>query len=70
VLKWTKQHARERKISFIKMDTSAENRKIIGYYTSYGFEFIENFTTSNSPEFPQQNRNLVMALLELTLEER
>ena len=69
VLTWAKKHARENKISVIRMDTWAENKRIIEYYTSYGFEFLENYTTSNTPELPVQNRNLRVALLELKLQE-
>jgi len=70
VLNWVRQHAIENKISYIRMDTWADNKKIIDYYSTYGFVFIENFTTSDWPELPQQNRNLEVALLELKLEEK
>jgi predicted lactoylglutathione lyase len=51
------------------MDTWADNKKIIDYYKSFGFEFIENYKTTNATELPIQNRNLNVALLEMELNE-
>jgi ribosomal protein S18 acetylase RimI-like enzyme len=67
VLNWAKRHATENRINYIRMDTWADNKKIIDYYLGYGFMFIENFTTSDTMELPEQNRNLRVALLELKL---
>ncbi|NOU19572.1 MAG: GNAT family N-acetyltransferase [Bacteroidales bacterium] len=67
VMNWAKQHARQNALKFIRMDTWADNEKIIDYYKSFGFEFIENYQTTNSTELPIQNRNLNVALLEMEL---
>jgi ribosomal protein S18 acetylase RimI-like enzyme len=65
VLAWAIQYAQRNDIKFIRMDTWADNEKLIGYYKSFGFEFIENYKTPDIPELPRQNRNLDHALLEL-----
>lgn len=65
VLEWAIQQVREQNLRFIRMDTWAGNTKLIDYYKSYGFNFIENYTTSNTPDLPEQHRNLNVALLEL-----
>ena len=65
VLAWAIQYAHQNGIKFIRMDTWADNEKLIGYYKSFGFEFIENYKTPDIPELPMQNRNLDHALLEL-----
>lgn len=67
VLKWSKELAIVKKRKFIRMDTWADNQQLINYYMSFGFRFIENYTTSNTAELPIQNRNLNVALLELTI---
>lgn len=67
VLDWAKEHAKQNNLKFLRMDTWADNKKIIDYYQSFGFEFIENLTTPDTPELPIQNRNLNVALLELKL---
>ena len=70
VLKWAKQFAQTNNLRFVRMDTWADNSKIIDYYKSFGFEFIENYKTTNAPELPIQNRNLNVALLEMKLDEK
>ncbi len=67
VLNWAKQFARQNNLKFIRMDTWAVNEKIIDYYKSFEFEFIENYKTTNASELPIQNRNLNVALLEMKL---
>ena len=67
VLNWAKQFAQQNNLKFVRMDTWADNEKIIDYYKSFGFEFIEYYKTGNAPELPIQNRNLNVALLELDL---
>ena len=67
VLNWAKQFAGEKNLKFVRMDTWADNEKIIDYYKSFGFEFIEYYKTTNAPELPIQNRDLNVALLELSV---
>lgn len=68
VLNWAIELARKRKLKFIRMDTWAENEKIIAYYKSYGFTFVENYTTPDIDHLPVQHRNLSVALLELNVQ--
>ena len=68
VFNWAVAFAREKGLKFIRMDTWADNSKIIDYYRSYGFKFIENYKTSDSEELPVQHRNLRVTLLEYSLE--
>jgi hypothetical protein len=67
VLDWAKDFAKEKKLRFLRMDTWAENKKIIGYYESFDFLFVEEYTTPDTPVLPLQHRNLHVTLLELTL---
>lgn len=64
VLDWTLQFALSKNLSYIRMDTWAENEKIITYYKGYGFSFIENYRTPDTDDLPIQYRNLHIALLE------
>lgn len=65
VLNWAIEIARQKNLKCLRMDTWADNKKIIDYYRSFGFEFIENYKTTNAAELPIQNRNLNVALLEM-----
>lgn len=67
ILTWTIGHAKQKGLNFIRMDTWEDNFALIDYYKSFGFSFIENFTTPNSLELPSHNRNLPLALLEIKL---
>jgi ribosomal protein S18 acetylase RimI-like enzyme len=67
ILDWSLEAAANKRLRYIRMDTWAENEKIISYYKSYGFSFIENYTTPATGELPVQHRNLKVALLELEL---
>ncbi|MDI9312918.1 MAG: GNAT family N-acetyltransferase [Limnohabitans sp.] len=67
ILNWAKNKATERKLNYIRMDTWAANSNIIEYYKSFGFTHIEDYTTPNTLNLPEQHRNLKVALLELKL---
>ena len=67
VLTWSIEHAHIQQKRFVRMDTWAENHKLIDYYKGYGFRLIENYTTQDTPDLPIQHRNLNVALLELAV---
>lgn len=67
VLDWSIAQAQQKQLQYIRMDTWAANEKIIRYYQSYGFRFIENYTTPGTNDLPLQHRNLRVTLLEYTI---
>ena len=67
ILDWAIEHSKQKELNSIRMDTWAANPAIINYYKSFGFIFIENYTTPDSEELPVHNRNLALALLEYKL---
>jgi len=67
ILAWAINLAQETNKSYIRMDTWAENPTIIDYYKSFGFRFLENYTTPDTMELPKQNRKLALALLEYSI---
>lgn len=64
ILSWAKRFAKEKNLRYIRMDTWGDNKSILNYYQSYGFTFIENYTTPTTENLPIQHRNLYLALLE------
>ena len=68
VLNWARQFAKQKNLKYVRMDTWADNSKIISYYKTFGFNFIENYITTNTSELPVQNRNLHVALLQLEID--
>lgn len=67
LLAWVTEHAKQKGLSFVRMDTWAANPVIIEYYKSFGFSVIENFTTPDTPELPIHNRKLEITLLQFAL---
>jgi ribosomal protein S18 acetylase RimI-like enzyme len=67
LLNWAIKHAKSKNLKYVRMDTWADNSKIINYYRSYGFEMVGYYKTPDKVELPVQNRNLDVALLELKL---
>jgi len=68
ILDWVIDHSKQNGLKSIRMDTWAANPTIINYYKSFGFTFIENYTTPDSEELPVHNRNLALTLLEFKLQ--
>lgn len=64
ILNWTIEYAQKNNLKNIRIDTWGDNENIIKYYQSFGFKFIENFTTPITENLPIQHRNLYLALLE------
>jgi len=64
VLNWAVQHAEQKGLGSIRMDTWADNPSIIRYYQNFGFAVIENYTTPDSAALPVHNRNLALTLME------
>jgi ribosomal protein S18 acetylase RimI-like enzyme len=67
ILDWVKEHSTQKGLRSIRMDTWAANPTIIDYYKSFGFTFIETYTTPDSKALPVHNRNLALTLLEYKL---
>jgi GNAT superfamily N-acetyltransferase len=68
ILEWAKDHVKQKGLRSIRMDTWADNPTIINYYKTFGFQFVQNYTTPDSPELPVHNRRLPMTLLEYKLD--
>jgi ribosomal protein S18 acetylase RimI-like enzyme len=64
---WAIRFAKEQGLGYIRMDTWTDNPQLIAYYQSYGFRVVGERITSNAPDLPEQNRNLNVTLLEMSL---
>jgi GNAT superfamily N-acetyltransferase len=64
ILHWAIAKCKEKGLKNVRMDTWADNPKIIQYYKGFGFEVVENYKTPNTAELPVHNRNLALTLLE------
>jgi 2-dehydropantoate 2-reductase len=64
VLDWAIQQAKKENLRYIRIDTWADNHKLINYYKNLGFAHIETYTTPNTEQLPIQHRALTVALLQ------
>jgi len=69
ILDWVIEHSKQKRLSRIRMDTWAANPAIIDYYKGFGFTFVENYTTPETPALPVHNRNLALTLLEYKIDD-
>ncbi len=69
VFAWAKLQAAMLKLAYVRMDTWARNLKIIRYYQDYGFQVVEEYTTPDDPDLPDQHRNLAVTLLQYNVNE-
>jgi GNAT superfamily N-acetyltransferase len=67
IVEWAIEHCKKCGLKNIRMDTWAANPTIVNYYKAFGFKFIENYITPDSPDLPIHNRNLELTLLEYKL---
>ena len=64
ILQWAIALVIQKKRRFIRMNTWANNEKLIAYYSRHGFAYIETYTTPHTTDLPLQHRNLMVALLQ------
>lgn len=67
VIEWALQHAAEKQLPYVRLDTWANNVALIEYYKSFGFRFVEFFMTPTIPEIQPYYRGLELALLQRSL---
>ena len=69
ITNWAKQYARENALRFVRMDTWADNQKLLDYYRACGFKITGVVTPTESDTLPKHYRGLTLSLLEVDLED-
>jgi hypothetical protein len=64
---WAVNHAREKDLRFVRMDTWGDNQKLIDYYQSCGFKFLGLTTPAESPTMPAHYRGIDLSLFEIDI---
>ncbi len=70
IIQWAKQHAKEKGIQFIRMDTWGDNPKLMDYYINCGFNYIETLTPENTKNLPKHYSCISLALFEIKVDVR
>jgi ribosomal protein S18 acetylase RimI-like enzyme len=67
IIKWAKVFAAESGIKFIRMDTWADNKKLHGYYTGCGFDYVGEVTMEKNNGLPKHYEGISLSLFEIVL---
>lgn len=68
IVEWARDHAAEKGLKFIRMDTWADNLKLKEYYISNGFEWKGTVSPESSRTLPAHYRDIQLGLFEIDLE--
>jgi ribosomal protein S18 acetylase RimI-like enzyme len=68
VVEWAKHYGRGLGKQYIRMDTWADNRKLIKYYQKCGFRFMGVMPPAISPALPKHYEKSSICLLEMNIE--
>jgi len=68
ILAWAKQYAKAMGKKYIRMDTFGDNTKLIDYYTSLGFTWLENRAPLIHDTSPKHYVGVELALLEMAVD--
>ncbi|RDC57225.1 GNAT family N-acetyltransferase [Pedobacter chinensis] len=67
IIKWAKEYATQNGIKYIRMDTWADNEKLLSYYTSCGFEYVGVVTMEESEGLPKHYEGISLSLFEIVV---
>ncbi len=62
---WAKEHAKTMGKKFVRMDTWAENQKLIDYYIACGFHYVGDVTPIKTEGLPKHYVGISLSLFEM-----
>lgn len=68
IITWAKQYAKQVGKKYIRIDTFGDNTKLINYYTSLGFTWLENRAPLIHETSPKHYVGVELALLEMPVD--
>ncbi|MDQ0968376.1 ribosomal protein S18 acetylase RimI-like enzyme [Flavobacterium sp. W4I14] len=67
IIKWAKDYAAKNNIKFIRMDTWADNEKLLEYYTGCGFDYVGVVTMEKTEGLPKHYEGISLSLFEIVV---
>lgn len=67
IIEWARVYAKSIGKDFVRMDTWGDNQKLIDYYTSCGFEFLEIVTPDEIEKLPKHYEGITLSLFEMKI---
>lgn len=65
IIKWAKKIAAQNQIKYIRMDTWADNEKLLDYYTGCGFDYVGIVKLEKSEGLPKHYEGISLSLFEI-----
>ena len=65
IIKWAKAFAPLNNIKYIRMDTWADNEKLLAYYTGCGFDYVGVVTMKETEGLPKHYEGISLSLFEI-----
>ncbi|GAA3983946.1 GNAT family N-acetyltransferase [Pedobacter ginsengiterrae] len=65
IIKWAKAFAPLNGIKYIRMDTWADNEKLLAYYTGCGFDYVGVVTMQETEGLPKHYEGISLSLFEI-----
>lgn len=67
IIDWAKEYAQQNQIEFIRMDTWADNEKLLAYYTSCGFNHVGSIQIKENSGLPKHYEGISLNLFEIAV---
>jgi len=67
IIKWAKQYSLVNRIKYIRMDTWADNEKLLDYYTGCGFNYVGVVTMEKTDGLPKHYEGISLSLFEIVV---
>lgn len=67
IIKWARKYSLDNGLKYIRMDTWADNEKLLDYYTSCGFEYVGVVTMQKTDGLPKHYEGISLGLFEIAL---
>lgn len=67
IIVWAKEYARNNQIDFIRMDTWADNEKLLAYYTGCGFNHVGSIAIKADSGLPKHYEGISLNLFEIAV---
>ncbi|WP_421942297.1 GNAT family N-acetyltransferase [Pedobacter sp.] len=67
IIDWAKAFCAENNLKFIRMDTWADNEKLLQHYTQSGFDYVGIADLKNSEGLPKHYEGISLSLFEIKI---
>lgn len=67
IIIWAKEYAKSHQIEFIRMDTWADNEKLLAYYTRCGFNYVGSIDVKANSGLPKHYEGISLNLFEIAV---